>query len=106
MGFFDFLKASDINSGVEEWKQSSNGVLIDVRTVEEYRQGHIPGSINIPLDNIRLIETKVKDKNLPIFLHCLSGVRSAQAEKMVKQLGYMNAKNIGGFNSYRGEVEA
>ena len=105
MGLFGFAKAPDINTGVEEWRSTHNGVLVDVRTEREYHQGHIPGSINIPLDTIRAIETAVPDKTLPVFLHCLSGARSAQAECIVKQLGYANAQNIGGFNAYRGKVE-
>ncbi|MDY5055898.1 MAG: rhodanese-like domain-containing protein, partial [Bullifex sp.] len=49
MGFFDFLKGPDINEGVKEYRETNGAVLIDVRTPEEYREGHIPESMNIPL---------------------------------------------------------
>ena len=48
MGFFDFLKGPDINQGVKEYSVTDGAVLLDVRTPDEYRQGHIPGSKNIP----------------------------------------------------------
>ena len=49
MGFFDFLKGPDINQGLQEYGSASGAVLLDVRTPQEYREGHIPGSINAPL---------------------------------------------------------
>ena len=47
--------------------------LIDVRTPEEYRAGHIPGSRNIPLDRIRDIDKAVPDRDAKLFVYCLSG---------------------------------
>ena len=105
MALINMPGSADINDGVKEFEGTEGAVLLDVRTADEYAEGHIPGSINIPLDTIRAIETAVPDKTLPVFLHCLSGARSAQAERIVKQLGYANAQNIGGFNAYRGMVE-
>ena len=55
MSFMDFLKRPDINKGVEEWRNTTNAVLLDVRTVDEYRQGHIDGSLNIPLQKIHAV---------------------------------------------------
>ena len=43
MRFFDFLKGPDINQGVKEYSTTDGAVLLDVRTPDEYRQGHIPG---------------------------------------------------------------
>ena len=48
MGIFGFLKRSDIDAGVEKFKKTPGSVLIDVRNAEEFKSGHIPGSINIP----------------------------------------------------------
>ena len=52
MGFFDFLKQPDINAGVEQYETVSGAVLLDVRTPEEYAEGHIPGGRNLPLGSI------------------------------------------------------
>ena len=105
MGFFDLFKGPDIGQGVEEWKRTPGAVLLDVRTPGEYRQGHIPGSVNIPLDSIRQAEVRIPDKATPLFVHCLSGARSSSAVRMLRQLGYTEVKNIGGISRYRGETE-
>ena len=105
MGFFDFLRSPDINEGVKQCKETPNAVLLDVRTTEEYRDGHIPGSKNIPLQNIERVSTAVKDKNTPIFVHCHSGARSGRATAILGRMGYTHVKNIGGIAAYRGKVE-
>lgn len=105
MGIFSFLRGSDINTGVQEWKNTEGAVLVDVRTAGEYRQGHIPGSINIPLDQIESITGRVPKKDTPLFVHCLSGGRSSQAVSQLKRMGYTEVKNIGGINAYTGKVE-
>ena len=105
MGIFDFWKAPDINQGVEEFKATPGAVLLDVRTTGEYRDGHIPGSKNVPLDSLDKVSTIVSDKNTPIFVHCLSGSRSRQAEAYLVRAGYTNVKNIGGISTWQGKVE-
>ncbi len=104
MGLFNFFRSTDINAGVAEYKTTDGAVLLDVRTAEEYRAGYIDGSVNVPLDKISSIENTVKDKSTPLYVHCCSGSRSGQAVAYLKQMGYINAKNIGGISSYRGKV--
>ena len=105
MGLFNFFHSTaDINTGVAEYKTNDGAVLLDVRTAEEYRDGHIDGSVNIPLDRISSVENTVKDKSTPLYVYCLSGGRSGQAVSYLKQMGYTNAKSIGGISSYRGKV--
>ncbi len=105
MGVFDFLRGADINQGVEEWKKTAGAVLLDVRTEEEYREGHIPGSINLPLNQISRIAEQVPQKDTPLFVHCLSGARSGSAVQHLKQQGYTAVRNIGGISRYRGKIE-
>ncbi len=102
MGLLDLLKAPDINEGVEEYKRTEGAVLVDVRTPEEYAARCIPGSKNVPLQNIKAIETVAPDKDTPLFVHCLSGARSSKATKVLKQMGYTNVNNIGGISAYKG----
>ena len=105
MGFFDFLKGPDINQGVKEYSTTDDAVLLDVRTPDEYRQGHIPGSKNVPLQSIDKVTVMINNKAPPIFVHCLSGARSRQASAILQQMGYTNVKNIGGISAYAGKVE-
>ena len=105
MGFFDFLKGPDINQGVKEYSTTDGAVLLDVRTPDEYRQGHIPGSKNVPLQSIDKVTVMINNKATPIFVHCLSGARSRQTAAILQQMGYTNVKNIGGISAYAGKVE-
>ena len=105
MGFFDFLKSPDINQGVEECRNTSGAVLLDVRTVEEYRDGHIPGSRNLSLQAIGALPGMIENRETPLFVYCQSGARSSQAVSLLRQMGYTNVQNIGGIASYTGKVE-
>ena len=105
MGFFDLFKHTDINQGVAQFQQASNAMLVDVRTPEEYRDGHIPGSINVPLQQIEDIDLEVSDMSTPLFVYCRSGARSRQATAMLQEKGYAEVHNIGGILNYKGKVE-
>lgn len=105
MGFFDFFKQADINQGIEEYKATADAVLVDVRTHQEYREGHIPGSKNVPLQQLDKVSGVVKNKNIPLFVYCHSGSRSRQAAHMLQHMGYTNVNNIGGIAVYSGKVE-
>lgn len=101
MGIFFFLKGTDINEGLRNFRSTENAVLLDVRTKEEYAERKIEGSINLPLQEIEKISSIVPDKNTPIFLHCRSGKRSGKAAKILTSLGYTKVVNIGGIKDYR-----
>ena len=105
MGLFDAFKKKNIDQWVEEYRATSGAVLLDVRTVQEYHQGHIPGSKNIPVQQIDEVASVVTDKNTPLYVYCRSGARSGRAASTLKNMGYVNAVNIGGILSYVGKVE-
>ncbi|MBO7357453.1 MAG: rhodanese-like domain-containing protein [Lachnospiraceae bacterium] len=105
MSIFDFFRGPDINQGVNMYKDTENAVLIDVREKDEYAEGHIPGSINIPLSQINLIRNRIPKKDTPLFIYCLSGGRSANATSIITGMGYNVVNNIGGISSYSGALE-
>ena len=106
MGFFDFLKGPDINQGVAEWNATPGAVLLDVRTPQEYREGHIPNSVNLPLQALGGGGPVPVGKDAPLFVYCHSGARSRQAVNLLERMGYARAKNIGGMAAYKGKVES
>lgn len=106
MGIFDFLKQPDINQGVKEFSQREDAILLDVRTSQEYREGHIPGSKNVPLQQLDKISSVTDNKDVPMFVYCYSGGRSRQAVSYLQYMGYTNVNNIGGIAAYRGKVES
>lgn len=105
MGFFDFFKRPDIDQGVKEYHETPDAVLLDVRTLQEHQQGHIPGSKNIPLQELNCVTALAIEKDTPIFVYCHSGARSGQAVGLLARMGYTNIKNIGGIAAYTGKVE-
>lgn len=105
MGFFDIFKVKDINGELEKAKTIEGSVILDVRTVSEYKGGHIPKSINIPVDEISKVSVEYQDKATPFFVYCLSGARSAGAVRIMNQMGYENVVDMGGISRYYGEIE-
>lgn len=79
--------------------------FIDVRTAAEYEEGHVGGSLNLPLDELeRRIEEEVPDKNDVVILYCRSGNRSAQAASLLSKMGYSVLLDAGGIQSYGGPI--
>ena len=74
---------------------SSDDVLIDVRTALEFVEGNIPGSINIPVDELRNRLNEI-DKQKNIFIYCQIGLRGYLAQRILTQNGFENVKNISG----------
>lgn len=82
---------------------NNGAVLIDVRTSEEYVREHIPGAVNIPLDQINTI---AYDKNITIIVYCQSGMRSKQAVQTLVDMGYTNLYDLdGGLLNWGGDLE-
>jgi rhodanese-related sulfurtransferase len=62
-------------------------LIVDVRTPGEFARGHVPGSVNIPLDAIETHVNDLKNKNEPIVLCCASGARSGRATRILRANG-------------------
>lgn len=80
-------------------------IILDVRTPEEYAEGHIPGAIcishdSIPTDTI----SELPDKNQLIMIYCRSGRRSKLAAEQLVSQGYTNIVEFGGVNTWPGEL--
>jgi len=98
------MKTLNINDGIIEYSKTQRAILLDVRTEEEYKEGHIDGSVNIPLQIINKVLNEYPDKSTAIYVHCRSGVRSLQAAKYLESMGYKNIIDIGGILSYSGKI--
>jgi phage shock protein E len=69
--------------------------IIDVRTPNEFDQGHVSDSINIPLDRIALNAARIKEMHRPVIFCCASGARSSQAVQIMKAKGLKEVYNGG-----------
>ncbi len=73
-------------------------LVLDVRSAGEFTAGHLPGAVNLPLSEIETaIERKVKSKEQVVLLYCQSGVRSSEARRKLRAMGYERAFNIGSY---------
>ena len=80
-------------------------IILDTRTQEEFYEGHIPGAIVIPHDEImEKAESNLPDKNQLILVYCRSGRRSKLAAEALVKLGYTNIKEFGGIIDWPYEV--
>ena len=105
MGFFDLFRQPNINQGVADYHNTPGAILLDVRTPQEYREGHIPDSKNIPLQAIDKVADLAENKDTVLYVYCYSGARSRQAVSHLQYMGYTNVQNIGGIAAYSGKVE-
>ena len=99
-----------MNITAEEAKQimdtEEGYIILDVRTQEEYDQGHIPGAILIPDTEIKAeAENILTDKAQLILVYCRSGRRSKLAAEALVELGYTNIKEFGGIIDWPYETE-
>ena len=107
MGLFNlFHKKQDINQVYELMRGLENAVLLDVRTAEEFAEGHLPQAVNLPLQSIAVqAQSALPQKDIPLFVYCRSGVRSAKAAAELRQMGFACVQDMGGILSYKGRLE-
>lgn len=85
--------------------EGTDYILLDVRTEEEYDEGHIPGAINIANEDIGTDEIpELPDKDQRILVYCRSGRRSKEASEKLATLGYTQVLEFGGILTWPGEV--
>ena len=90
----------------QEMMKSGDGlVVVDVRTQEEYAEGHIPGAICIPNESIvDARPAELPDLGQTILVYCRSGRRSKEAAQKLADMGYTNVYEFGGIIDWSGEV--
>lgn len=69
--------------------------LVDVRTPEEFADGHLPGAINIPVQDLERRIDELGPKERPIVLYCRSGMRSGRAARQLSSAGFVAVHNLG-----------
>lgn len=107
MGVFDSLKEDkpnyrlDIESGFAENRNTHGAKLVDVRTREEFMERSIPGSVNVPLQDMQAIKKYAQKLDTPLYLYCRTGARSSTAANLLMNMGYTSVHNIGGIVDWR-----
>lgn len=91
-GEVEFINVEELSEKIAKKEKIT---ILDVRSKREYEAGHIEGSTNIPIENLR-DNLGSLDKNAEIIVHCRSSYRSYLAFRILKNLGFKNIKNLNG----------
>jgi phage shock protein E len=102
MGLLSMLGLGGKSESVKEY-MDKGAVIIDVRTVGEFNESHIKDSKNIPLDTIISKVNEIKRMEKPVIVCCRSGMRSAQANSILKSNG-IDSMNGGGWQSLESKL--
>ena len=82
-------------------------LIIDVRSQEEWDEGHLQAAVLIPLAELGdRIGDVAKAKDQKIYLHCRSGGRAGRGKQQLEELGYTNVENVGGLDDARAKFES
>ena len=95
-----------MDEAIAMMEEEKNYIILDVRTVAEFDEKHIPGAINIPNETIGTDPIPaLPDKDQLILVYCRSGNRSKQASEKLVKLGYTNIVEFGGIIDWPGETQ-
>lgn len=104
MGLFDFAKMLTVNEGVNRSRTEENAYLIDVRSKEKYKKGHISGSINIPISRVDQLNIRVRDKDATLYVIGDAGAKPREAVRAMKKIGYKKAIASGYMEDHVGKL--
>lgn len=91
----------------KEMLDQGGATVVDVRTAEEYAEGHIPGAVLVPVDTIGdEPPLALSDKDAVLLVHCRTGVRSKRAANQLVKLGYTQVYDFGGIVDWPYETES
>lgn len=101
----DGYENTDIQHTLKHWKAGDKSpvpfMLLDVRTLEEYAEGHIKGALLIPVQELQQRISEVP-KDRQVYVYCRSGVRSVRASNILVKAGYTRIENVqGGFMAWK-----
>ena len=94
-----------MDEAISMMETEENYIILDVRTLEEFKEKHIPGAICVPNETIGTKDIpSLPDKEQLILVYCRSGNRSKQAAQKLANMGYSNIYEFGGINDWPGEA--
>ena len=93
--YFMFMKGGDVISADARQLVGAGARLVDVRTPGEFAAGHIPGAINIPVQQLGARMSELQPKDAAVLVYCRSGQRSGTAARMLKSAGFAAVHDLG-----------
>ncbi len=99
-------KHIDVGTAKKLMAQNPRPLVVDVRTQEEYNEGHIPGAILVPIDEIRNGHfEKLEDKNQVLLIYCRTGRRAEDAAEILAEEGYSKVYEFGGIVDWEEDTQ-
>ncbi|MFP2957349.1 rhodanese-like domain-containing protein [Myxococcus sp. 1LA] len=93
--------AHNRSAGAEAHRRVEAGAtLVDVRTPEEFAAGHLPGAVNIPVEDLPHRFHELGSPEKPLVIYCRSGARSIRAERLLKERGFQDVFNLGPMSAW------
>lgn len=100
------MKTISITAYEAKEKIEKGATAVDVRAPWEFENGHIPGALLLPVDDVRQqAQTALPDKDAEILVYCQSGIRSREAAAELKAMGYRHIYDLGGIMNWPYKIE-
>lgn len=93
--YFVFGRGREIQGGDARKLVAAGARLLDVRSPEEYAGGHLPGAVNLPVQELDRRMAEVGPRDGEVVLYCRSGTRSARATELLRRHGFSKVHNLG-----------
>ena len=95
-----FAPKGDTTGGQARELVAAGARLVDVRSPGEFAAGHLPGAVNIPVDEIDGRLGELEPKDAPVVVYCRSGARSSSAARALEGAGFSKVHNLGAMSSW------
>lgn len=99
-GFLVYKQLTQLKPAEARRLVKEGATLVDVRSAAEFANGHIPGAVNVPLQEIGAKVKKLGPKDKAVVLYCASGTRSSMARSLLKNLGFTQVFNLGAMSRW------
>ena len=93
--YFMFVKGGNVTSAEARQLVQAGARLVDVRTPGEFLAGHLPGAINIPVQQLDARMSELQPKGAALVVYCRSGHRSGNAARRLKSAGFAAVHDLG-----------
>jgi phage shock protein E len=100
IGAFLWTRRGSVSSAEARGLVQRGATLVDVRTPNEYAEGHIAGAVNIPVQELAQRMNEVGSRDAAVVVYCRSGVRSRRAAEMLKEAGFLSVHDLGGMSRW------
>lgn len=101
---FGIKKLITVNEGINRARRDENAVLLDIRPREDYKAGHVAGTINIPLNKIEQVKNRIRSFDTTIYVIGTYTYRPKKGVSQLKKMGYKNVIPSGYMEEHIGQL--